>query len=231
MKKTVPLYLHPPLERLWHLVHTVAILVLLVTGFFLRFPEVATLGSYGMTATIHNAFGIVVVVDYVLWIFYLFGSGRLTHYLPKERDMLWGLVNQGFYYGLGIFKGDPHPYHASEDEKFNPLQKWAYIGVMFGLVPLLGLTGILLLAPGSFAGLLEKVGGLGMVSRVHAMLGFAAGAFLVSHVYLATTGSSVFDAFISMVTGWVNEEVSDDHGEEPKGPHVAPDDAPKPPAA
>lgn len=222
MKKTVRLYLHPPLERLWHAVHTLAILALIVTGFFIRYPEIASLGSYHVPVVLHNVCGVVVVADYVLWIFYLFFSGRLQHYLPKHRDLLWGIVNQAFYYGLWIFQGKPHPYHASEDEKFNPLQKWAYIAVMFGMMPLLGLTGIVLLAPSEFPWLLDKVGGLGLISRAHALLAFAATAFLVSHVYLATTGSTVFDAFVSMVTGWVNEEVHDEEHDAEAAPPASP---------
>ncbi len=206
MKHTRPLYLHPPLERIWHGVHTLCILALIATGALIRFPELGICSDYSIPVMVHNHFGAFLVADYVFWIFYLFVSGRLEHYLPKERDMLGGLVNQAFYYGLGIFKGEPHPYSASEHEKFNPLQKWAYVGVMFALVPLLCLTGLVLLLPVHFHGLIEKVGGLGAVSTFHAILAFCATAFLVSHVYLATTGSSVFDAFKSMVTGWVNEE-------------------------
>ncbi len=206
MKHTKPLYLHPPLERIWHGIHTLCILTLIVTGALIRFPELGICSDYSIPVIIHNHFGVLLVADYVFWIFYLFLSGRLVHYLPKERDVLWGIVNQAFYYGFDIFRGRPHPYSASENEKFNPLQKWAYIGVMFGMVPLLCITGLVLLLPDSFQGLIGKLGGLGPVSVAHAIFAFCAAAFLVSHIYLATTGSSVFDAFKSMITGWVNEE-------------------------
>jgi thiosulfate reductase cytochrome b subunit len=208
MKQTRRLYLHPPLERIWHAVHTICILALIVSGVFLRWPELGG-QNYRIPVLIHNHFGALLIVDYVLWVFYLFASGRLTHYLPRGRDLLGGLVAQGLFYGLEVFRGGSHPYEVTEKEKFNPLQKWAYIAVMFGLVPLLCLSGLVLLLPGSFPGLIARVG-LGVISTFHAALAFLATAFLINHVYMATMGSSPLEAFRSMVTGWSNEEV---HGE------------------
>jgi hypothetical protein len=48
---------------------------------------------------------------------------------------------------LGIFKGEPHPNHASPKHKFNSLQHVTYIGVMYVMYPLLLLSGVALLFP------------------------------------------------------------------------------------
>jgi len=224
--KMVRLYLHPPLERLWHGLHTLLILALIASGIFLRWPELGVFKNYFVPVHIHNICGILLVADYAFWIFYLLFSGRFSHYVPRQRDLLSGLVAQAFFYGLGIFKGEPHPFHASEDEKFNPLQKYAYIAIMFALVPLLCVSGVILMFPGLFAPLLAKIGGLAVLSRVHAGLAFGAAAFLVSHVYMASMGSTVLDAFVSMVTGWVNEPAHDEgHGEDAPEKPEAPAEA------
>ena len=55
---------------------------------------------------------------------------------------------QARFYLYGIMKGEPHPFAATTTDKFNPLQQLAsYLGVMFGLVPLLLITGVLCLYP------------------------------------------------------------------------------------
>lgn len=42
---------------------------------------------------------------------------------------------------------EEHPFPATTQSKFNPLQQVAYVGVMYGLLPLLLLTGLLCLYP------------------------------------------------------------------------------------
>ncbi|VDZ78165.1 thiosulfate reductase cytochrome b subunit [Salmonella bongori] len=37
-------------------------------------------------------------------------------------------------------KGEGHPYTATEQNKFNPLQQLAYLAIMYALVPLLMIT-------------------------------------------------------------------------------------------
>lgn len=45
------------------------------------------------------------------------------------------------------YAGEEHPFPATTQSKFNPLQQVAYVGVMYGLLPLLLLTGLLCLYP------------------------------------------------------------------------------------
>lgn len=45
------------------------------------------------------------------------------------------------------YAGEEHPFPATTKSKFNPLQQVAYVGVMYGLLPLLLLTGLLCLYP------------------------------------------------------------------------------------
>ncbi len=208
------LYLHPPFERLWHAVHTLGILLLCFTGAHIHWPESFPLfGSLKTAITVHNVTGAVVAVDFALWIPYILIFKRFKHYLPRSRDFVGGLIKQAKFYGLDVFRGGEHPFEVTEEQKFNPLQKWAYIGVMFGLVPLLILSGLLLLFPLPLQDVLAAVGGMKIVALVHTALAFAAAAFVASHIYMASMGYTVLDAFKSMVTGWALEASHEDHGE------------------
>jgi thiosulfate reductase cytochrome b subunit len=210
--KTKRLFLHPPLERLWHAAHTLGFLVLGLSGAHIHWPESFPLVSGLETAMlVHNVFGVWLVVDFSLWIPYLVLSRRYTHYVPLSRDMPAGMMKQALYYGRDIFFGGHHPFEVSEKQKFNPMQKWAYIGVMFGMMPPLMITGVIMLLPAVFRGPLEPIGGIRAVAVIHTALAFAGAAFLASHLYLATTGHTPLDAFRSMVTGWAVEAVHDDH--------------------
>lgn len=51
------------------------------------------------------------------------------------------------FYLFGIMQGESHPFPASPRSKFNPLQQAAYVGVMYGLLPLLLISGLLSLYP------------------------------------------------------------------------------------
>lgn len=204
------LYLHPPLERIWHGVHTLGILVLCLTGAHIHWPGAFPLfGRLETAMVIHNVFGILVTVDFALWFPYVLLAGRIKHYIPRRRDLIAGTLKQAKFYGFDIFRGGGHPFEVTEDQKFNPMQKWAYIGVMFGLVPSLIATGIGLLLPSVSAEMLAPLGGIRVLAIAHTLLAFSAAAFVASHLYMATMGYTPLDAFKSMVTGWALEA---DHG-------------------
>jgi thiosulfate reductase cytochrome b subunit len=225
------LYLHPPLERIWHAVHTLGIVMLCLTGAHIHWPEAFPLfGTLATAMTLHNVIGVIVAVDFALWVPYILISRRVRYYLPLKRDFVGGIIKQAMFYGFNIFRGGHHPFDVTEEQKFNPLQKWAYVGVMFGMVPLLIVTGALLLKPMAFAGAIEAVGGMRVVAIAHTVLAFAAAAFVISHLYMASMGYTVLDAYKSMVTGWALEADHSAHAEEEKKGDAA-EDTPAPEGA
>ncbi|HXV19651.1 MAG TPA: cytochrome b/b6 domain-containing protein, partial [Desulfuromonadales bacterium] len=92
------------------------------------------------------------------------------------------------------------------------MQKSAYLVIMMVLVPLVILSGLMLMNVGPMRALAVLVGGIKLVASVHFLLACSLCAFLFTHVYLATLGSSPLAYFKPMLTGW--EEVKHDHDEE-----------------
>ncbi|MEA2014820.1 MAG: cytochrome b/b6 domain-containing protein, partial [Thermodesulfobacteriota bacterium] len=103
-------------------------------------------------------------------------------------------------------KNRPHPYAPSEDNKFNPLQKVTYFNFMFFMMPLLLISGILYMYPFHFSSFIAFLGGLKVVALFHYIMAIIFAAFFVAHIYLATTGRTVFADFVTMVTGYAEKE-------------------------
>lgn len=208
------IYLQPTPVRIWHWVNASGFVALILSGIQIRFPEYVTVcGSYKNAILLHNAAGITVALSFSLWFFYykIVAGTIFNLYLPTGEDMTRGLLRQGLFYFFKYFKGDPNPHHPTPDSKFNPLQKSAYLAVMFVLVPLVSLTGILLMNVSPLRELVMLVGGLQIIAGLHFLLACSLGAFLMTHVYLATLGHTPLEHFKPMWTGW--EEAHEDAGE------------------
>jgi thiosulfate reductase cytochrome b subunit len=95
-----------------------------------------------------------------------------------------------------------HP-TGEEARHYNVLQKIAYTGVVFGLAPLIVLTG-LSMSPtidAAFPILLDLFGGRQSARTIHFLACFAFIGFIVIHVTMvATTG--LRNNLRSMITGW-----------------------------
>lgn len=206
------IYLQPTPVRIWHWLNALGIVALCVSGAQIRFPEYVTVcGSFRSAILLHNTAGIVVAISFSIWFFYYkWVSGSLTNiYVPKAQELSNGLLRQMFFYFYGYFKGAANPHHATPDNKFNPMQKSAYLAIMFVIVPLVSLTGIMLLNIGPLRAILLMIGGLKIVATLHFLLAAVLGAFLMTHVYLATLGSTPLAYFKPMWTGW--EKVDHHH--------------------
>lgn len=209
------IYLQPTPVRIWHWLNALGIVTLCLSGAQIRFPEYFTpFGSYRSAIMLHNTAGIVVSLSFSIWFFYYkWVAGNMSKiYMPTGDDIRHGLFRQALFYFWKYFKGDPNPHHATPDNKFNPMQKSAYMAIMFVLVPLVSLTGIFLMNVGPLRELVLIVGGLKILVGLHFLLACSLCAFLFTHVYLATLGSTPLAYFKPMWTGW--EEVHEDHHHE-----------------
>ena len=200
-------YLHPLGVRIWHWVHGLAIVLLVLTGFQLRFPDVFKLfGAFGDAVSVHNFFGFLVLFDYFLWLgFYLARRELAKQYLPTREDLMVGIPRQANYYFARYFFGDPPPFEPRPEAKFNSLQKTAYFGIMFVMLPLQIISGILLWDLKTFHPIIERLGGVRVVDAFHIILAYVFAAFLLVHLYLATLGHTFFSHFKAMIVGY--EEV------------------------
>ncbi len=201
------IYLHPIAERIWHWIHALLILLLILTGIQMHWPDsVNIFGSFSNALSLHNWLGWVLVADFVFWLAYNLISKRISHYVMRKEDIHPGMIVQARFYLYDIFKNRPHPYNPSEDNKFNPLQKATYFMFMFIMMPLLLISGIIYLYPSFFEPLVASVGGLATVAVFHYIMAAIFCLFFIAHIYLATTGHTVVANFSAMITGYDNKE-------------------------
>ena len=190
--------------RIWHAINAVAIVMLILTGVHLRFPDVFPLfGTLRKAIKLHNLIGFILIGDYVLWfVYYLVKRELKKQYLPTPKDLKERLSSQAAYYFYGIFLGEPCPFEPKACAKFNALQKTSYFGIMFLLLPLQAFTGVLLWDIERFWPLIGQVGGIRPLDTFHVMLAYIFLAFLIVHIYLATLGRTFFSHFKSIVWGY-----------------------------
>jgi len=204
-------YLQPKPVRIWHWLNAVGILTLCLSGAQIRFPEyLSFLGSYKAAVMLHNTAGYVVSVSFIFWLVYyaLFARSMAKLYVPKLDDLQNGVLRQLKYYLLTYFIGWENPHHPTPENKFNPLQKSAYLAIMFVLVPLVCLTGIILANVEPLQGLIVLLGGMKILIGLHFLLACSLCAFLFTHVYLATLGHTPLAHIKEMWTGWEEHETS-----------------------
>jgi thiosulfate reductase cytochrome b subunit len=213
MKK---LYIHPLPVRIWHWTNAVGFVLLIATGFQIRYLDLMQLMSFRNAVAIHNWVGFILIANFFVWLgFYLF-TDKIKVYHPElnPRKYFSESWKQIQFYGYGIFKGDPNPHHPNEYRKFNPLQSMMYQIIMMLLVPLQFFTGVLLWDIGRFSSTVEALGGLRVVDTVHVLLFIVFTGFIIVHIYLGSLGHTPSAHFKAMVTGY--EDVEDSTPEEGK---------------
>lgn len=214
MKK---LYLYPKWLRFWHWLNAFLFIVLIFTGISMHYSGTHDLFiPFDVAMVLHNITGIFLSLVFIYYVILNISSGNYKYYIPKMNGYITQMIKQARYYIYGIFVGEDHPYHVSEKEKFNPLQKLTYFIIMFFAVPFIIISGWLLmfpeLAPEDFLGM----GGVWPMAIAHAVAGFFLSVFMIGHIYLATHGETPLENFKSMFTGYhyVHENIDDDKSEQ-----------------
>ena len=189
-------YIFKAFERFWHWSQAGLIIFMLLTGFEIH-------GSYSLLgfakAVSYHSFAAWSLIG--LWIFAIFWhltTGEWRHYIPTTEKVL--VVAQ--YYSSGIFRREPHPFKPSSLNKHNPLQRLTYLGVLLCVSPLLWITGWLLYFYGDWKAWGFETLSLETVAVLHTVGAFLMLAFLISHLYLVTTGRTPTAHLKAMVTGW-----------------------------
>lgn len=196
------MYVHPAPVRVWHWVNAVGFIILILTGIQIRFAEMVNWFSLEEAIKLHNYVGFVVIAVYGLWVSYYFGTMKIKLYFPNPRTFVPNAIKQLKYYGAGIFRGEPNPHQMTPDNKFNALQKNAYVGIMFVFLPAQMITGLFLWRVKRFENYIDLIGGIKIVSSIHVLLFFFFVAFLFVHIYLATLGHTPWAHFKAMFTGY-----------------------------
>ncbi len=187
----------PLMVRLWHWINAILFVILIASGFAMHFGVGMPFDSAQST---HAYFALGLAALWALYVLYLLLSGQLMQYLPRA-DFISASIAQAKYYLLGIYKGQDNPAGHDPAKRLNPLQQGAYLPVLFVLFPVLITSGLALFIPEVIPPELMGMDGKKFASLVHTGAAFLMILFIVIHLYLCTTGESLFALVRSMVTG------------------------------
>jgi len=196
------IYVFKRFERFWHWSQAALIVFLALTGF-------ETHGTYELfgfekAADLHTIAAWLLIGLWVFAIFWHITTGEWRQYLPTSEKMM----ATARYYSVGIFSGEPHPFKLAQLAKHNPLQRLAYLLFKLVMAPAIWVSGLLYLYYSAWAnwglGWLD----LTVIALIHTTAAFLLVIFLIGHVYLTTTGDTLFSQIKAMITGW--DEVEED---------------------
>jgi thiosulfate reductase cytochrome b subunit len=200
-------YMYSVYERLWHWLQTFVILLLLFTGLIIHRPDTFGIFSFRYVVLTHNILAVILVINAALSLFYHLVSGEIKQYIPRPRGFFDQAFEQAIFYVKGIFQGQEHPFEKTPDKKLNPLQQITYFGILNVLLPLVGLTGILMWGTQRIPQVSDRISGLFYLAPFHTLIAWLFASFIVAHVYLTTTGPTTFASIKAMMVGWDDIEV------------------------
>ncbi|MGR5285423.1 cytochrome b/b6 domain-containing protein [Vibrio maritimus] len=192
MSKTVVIFKR--FERFWHWGQALLVLMLIVTG--LELHDIIGLFGFEQSSYLHHIGGFIWIALVVLIFTWILTTGDWKQYVPDMK----GIDGVLRFYLYGVFVGEAHPHHMTPQDKFNPLQRLAYLGVVFVVIPMQILTGLVFFFYPELraAGIIEHIG---IVAAIHTLCAYTVIAFLVVHLYLITLGETVSSHLKAMLTG------------------------------
>jgi thiosulfate reductase cytochrome b subunit len=203
MTSAQKIYFYPVWLRIWHGFNALGILVLIITGISMQSSvEASQILSFNWIINLHNIAGIVVTLSYFVYFIGNLVTPNGKFYIIKPKGFLKRPLLQATYYAWGMFHGEKPPYPISEKRKFNPLQKYAYVMVMYMAVPVVIATGFALLFPEIIIDHVYTFSGVFVTAIFHSAMGFFISIFLMIHLYIASIGKSPLENFKSIINGW-----------------------------
>lgn len=196
------IYLYPFWLRTWHWLNAILFLALVVSGASMHFGGLGWLMPFDAARVLHNVCGMLLTVAWILFVITNAKTSNRRHYRLKLSGLIGQLAAQIRYYAYGIFRGEPHPFHVTEALKFNVLQQLSYLGVMYGLMPLLILSGWAFLYSVYLPETLFGLGSVWVVAMLHLSVAYLLTLFLLVHVYIITTGETPLTNLHAMLSGW-----------------------------
>ena len=225
------IYVHPLPVRIWHWTNAVGFVLMIFTGLQIRYVGLIDVVSFRLAVNLHNWIGFVLIANFFLWFLYYLFSDRIRVYHPElsPRKHFLDSFRQMQYYGYGIFKGDPNPFHVGIYRKFNPLQSMLYQIVMMLLVPIQFYTGVLLWDVKRFSGQIDFFGGVRIIDTVHVLIFIFFVFYILLHAYLGALGHTPSAHYKAMITGY--EEVEDESATAAESATASAEPAPASPKA
>lgn len=194
------IYFYPTWLRIWHGINAIGIILLIISGYLMQSGSAG--GTFQFMVNMHNIAGIIVSLNYLIFVAGNIVTGNGRYYIVKPKNFLKRPMKQAYYYAWGMFHGMKKPYPLSENRKFNPLQKYTYLATMYLLVPLVIVSGIALLFPEIIIEEIYNVSGIMVTAVFHSAIGFFLSIFLIVHIYIASIGENPKENFKSIIDGW-----------------------------
>jgi len=207
--RTRKIYMYTFYERLWHWTQAIAIILLILTGIVIHRPDMFGNVDLGVMVPLHNALGFLLLFNAFFALFYFLAGHTIQQFLPEPKGFFYQAIQQAMFYARGIFRGEPHPFEKDEHHKMNPLQQATYLVILNVLLPLQIVTGVLIWGAQRWPAISDALGGLRYIAPVHTFVAWSFAAFVIMHMYLATTGHTPTAAIEGMITGWEEVEVED----------------------
>lgn len=166
---------HPLPTILYHWVNLIAMVILVVTGFYINKPFFE--GWMAEARYLHFVAMFAIIANMVLRIYYAF--------FGKEADAKkFKLGLKDWQPFVSTLKYYMHLSDTKEGVKgYNPLQRISYLSVPV-LIILQAVTGFALYYPEALSGLVNFLGGLHLVRIQHYILMWVFIAFTIFHVYM-----------------------------------------------
>jgi thiosulfate reductase cytochrome b subunit len=196
------MYLYPKWIRIWHLINAAMFIILIITGISMHYASKENALYVAETAKDvrwHNFAAVILILNYIWYVMGNILTANGKYYRIERKDFFSNLNKQFKFYKIGMFKGEKHPFPVTEEQKFNPLQKFTYVLTMYVAFPLLILSGIGLMLPGSDTGSFAAIGGFHII---HIIMGFLFSIFLIIHIYTCTLGDKPTSLFRGIISGY-----------------------------
>ena len=205
------IYIYKSFERFWHWMQAILIFFLAFTGFEIH----GTYSFFGFRDAVryHNVATYMFIGLIVFAIFWHLTTGEYKQYIPTLEN----IKAQLNYYIFGIFRNAPHPTKKTVLSKLNPLQKLTYFGLKILVIPMSVTSGLLYMFyryPSKHGIEAINIQTLEFIAIFHTIAAILLIAFLVTHLYLITTGETVTSNLKAMLTGF--EELEDENPREEK---------------
>jgi thiosulfate reductase cytochrome b subunit len=208
---TKQVYIYKSFERFWHWMQSILIFFLAFTGFEIH----GTYTFFGFRDAVryHNIATYMFIGLIVFAIFWHLTTGEYKQYIPTFEN----IKAQLNYYIFGIFRNAPHPTKKTVLSKLNPLQKLTYFGLKVLVIPLSVTSGLLYMFyryPSRHGIEAINIQTLEFIAIFHTVAAILLIAFLITHLYLLTTGKTITSNLKAMLTGF--EELDDEQPNENK---------------
>jgi len=204
------LYLRMTLnERIQHATLAVSFILLVITGFMLRYPDAwwvrhirdLSEHAFDLRSLIHRTSAVVMVIVSLYHIYYVSFTSRgrelIKDLLPRYQDILDALGVAKF--NLGISKEKPML------DRFSYVEKAEYWALIWGTI-VMTVTGFILWFDNTFIGLLTKLG-WDIARTIHyyeAWLAFL--SIVVWHFYFIIFNPDVYPMNTAWLSGKISEE-------------------------